>query len=71
MRIAENLFPDNMPQCEAKRTNIYANDTPDTDKRCTKSARFKVGGKCYCLRHAEIAALSILLIKDLEEKVND
>lgn len=61
MKKAEPLFPDNMPQCEAVRTNIYANDTLDTNRRCTKAARYRVLNKCYCLRHAEIAALNILM----------
>lgn len=49
------------PQCEAQRTGTYANDTAATDKRCSHSSKFVVGGRHLCLRHAEIAALVYLL----------
>lgn len=68
MKKAEPLFPDEMPQCQAMRVNVYANDTPDTDRRCTKAARYRVMDKCYCLRHAEIAALNILLKQERENE---
>lgn len=61
MSRAEHLFPTGVPQCEATRAGNYANDTPDTNRRCQKQARYRVAGKCFCLRHAEIAALDVLL----------
>ena len=61
MKQAEHLCPTTFPQCEARRQNNYASDTPDTDRQCTKQARYRVRGKCFCLRHSEIAALHILL----------
>lgn len=59
MPIAQPIHED--IQCQAERVNSYASDTPTTDKRCLLTARFKVNGKCYCLRHAEIASLHYLL----------
>jgi hypothetical protein len=53
-----------MPRCQAYRTGHYYNDTYDTDLQCTKRSRFLVGGRYYCLRHAEIKALEILLDED-------
>lgn len=61
---AEPLYPTNLPQCEAMRENVYANDKPDTDKQCSKSARYRVGEHCFCTSHAGIAALSILMRKE-------
>jgi hypothetical protein len=49
-----------LPQCQARRLWGYANDTSATDFQCTKRARYRVGGRYYCMRHAEIAALRML-----------
>ena len=58
---AISLDDENACPCSALRLGKYANDRPDTDKQCTRRARFRVDGRLYCLRHAEIAALNILL----------
>jgi len=65
---AHILYPTNMPQCQAQREGGYANDTPNTDKRCKWSARYKIDDHYFCSKHAGVAALSILLKESLEEK---
>lgn len=50
-----------LPQCDATRRIVYSNDTPETDKRCLRRAKFKMGDENYCTRHAEILALQTLL----------
>lgn len=49
------------PQCEATRRNSYANDTAETDRQCKFAAKYEVGGKYLCEKHARSEALSILL----------
>jgi hypothetical protein len=44
------------------RENKYANDTPETDFRCTKTARFRVGDDNFCSSHAGMAALNLLMM---------
>lgn len=51
-------------QCEATREAKYHNDRPTTDRRCQLSARFEVGGRLLCSKHAGVAALNILLGED-------
>jgi len=50
-----------LPQCEAIRATPYANDTPDRDRRCKWSARYRIDGRLLCSKHAGPAALEILL----------
>lgn len=50
-----------MPQCEAPRVSVYLSDRAGTSKQCHHSAKFSVGGKNLCTRHAEIAALAHLM----------
>lgn len=50
-----------MPQCDAQRVGIYLCDKPGQDKRCHHSAKFLVGERNLCTRHAEIAALAYLM----------
>ena len=61
MKKASPLYPINLPQCEAIRLNVYANDKPDTSKQCIKTAKYRVGDNCFCSSHAGVAALSILM----------
>lgn len=49
------------PQCEAMRTNPYANDTDKTDFQCKWSSRYRIDGRNLCSKHAGIAALEILI----------
>lgn len=60
-RAVKLLHPAASPQCAAERTGIYACDTPETDKRCTFSARYEHKGKSYCTRHASALALYLML----------
>lgn len=53
--------PVNLPQCDAIRQERYANDRPETDRRCRNTASIAISGKNYCRKHAGVVALSILL----------
>ena len=53
------------PRCDAIRTNHYANDTPDTNKRCKKYSTIAIDGKNYCRPHAGVKALEILMRNNL------
>lgn len=57
------LWPDlhELGQCCANREGRYANDTKETNMRCTHTAKFEVQGRRLCTKHAEVAALRILL----------
>jgi hypothetical protein len=55
-----------MPRCQALRTGTYFNDTPDTDKQCANRSKYRVGNRFYCMRHAEIKALHLLMFEDDE-----
>lgn len=59
----KRLWPDlhELGQCQAAREGRYANDKPDTEKRCVHTTKFEVQGRRLCTRHAEVAALRILL----------
>jgi hypothetical protein len=50
-----------LPQCGAQRENNYANDEPDTDRRCKRRSKYEIDGRCLCETHAKVAALRILL----------
>jgi hypothetical protein len=61
--IIKRLWPDlhELGQCEANREGRYANDGKDTNMRCTHTAKFVVLDRRLCTKHAEVAALRILL----------
>ncbi len=50
-----------LPQCGAQRSNNYANDTPETDRRCRHAGKFEIDGTALCQKHAQEMALRILL----------
>lgn len=60
MAVATEIKAPEFP-CEARREAKYYNDTPETDKQCSRRARYVVDGQKLCLRHAEIRALQILM----------
>lgn len=49
----------NVP-CDAVRKHAYYRDGPDTDLSCKWKARYRLGGKNLCRKHAEVEALAIL-----------
>lgn len=53
--------PLNLPQCDAIRKERYANDRPETDRRCRNTASIAIGGRNYCRKHAGAVALDFLL----------
>lgn len=53
--------PPKLPQCDAIRKERYANDRPETDRRCRNAASFAIAGKNYCRKHAGAVALDLLL----------
>lgn len=55
------LYPVTVPNCEAIRETPYANDTPETDKRCHHLAKYEIDGKKLCQKHAQAVALHLLL----------
>jgi hypothetical protein len=55
-----------MPRCQALRMNTYFTDKPDTDKQCSHRSKYRVGNRFYCMRHAEIKALHLLMFEDDE-----
>ena len=57
-----------LPQCESMRMNSYFNDRPDTDKQCKHSARYEIGGKHYCQKHAGMVALDFLLRQGMQDE---
>lgn len=57
----------NLPQCEAIRQTPYANDTPERNKQCKWSARYRINGRNLCSKHAGQAALA-LLVETAQEK---
>lgn len=59
----KRLWPDRdeLGQCQAQRQGRYANDRKDTDKRCVHTAKYEIEGRRLCEKHAEVAALRILL----------
>lgn len=63
MTRAQRLLPPlpSLPQCEAGRVTVYANDTARTDRQCRRRAKFRLDGKSLCTKHAGVTALAILL----------
>jgi hypothetical protein len=63
MSTVKRLWPDRdeLGQCQASREGRYANDKPNTISRCTHTAKYEIEGKRLCTKHAECAALRILL----------
>ena len=51
------------PRCEAIRSYNYGNETGATDRRCKHLAKYEIGEKQLCEKHASMEALSILLNK--------
>ena len=56
------------PRCEAIRSYNYGNETGATDRRCKNLAKYEIGEKQLCEKHASMEALSILL---RQQKVAD
>jgi hypothetical protein len=54
-----------LPQCGAIRSNNYANDTPQTDRRCRRASKYEIDGRSLCQTHAKEVALRILLEEPL------
>lgn len=63
MGTIKRLWPDlhELGQCQAHREGRYANDKPETNLRCVHTAKYDVQGRRLCQKHAEVAALRILL----------
>lgn len=59
-----------LPQCDAMRQSAYANDAPETDRRCKWSARYRLNGQNLCSKHAGPVALDIL-VKQQKEPADD
>jgi hypothetical protein len=53
--------PKCLPQCEALRTGSYANDKKGVKYRCEVSAKYRIGGRNLCGKHAQSIALQMLL----------
>lgn len=60
-RLVARVEPVDLPPCDAMRKLTYANDKPDTNRRCKWSAKYRIGGRNLCQKHAGPAALAILL----------
>ena len=58
------------PQCDAQRSEVYANDTPKTDRQCKFRSRYKIDGRHLCTRHAQELALQMLLEGNANEQSN-
>jgi len=41
-----------LPKCCCTRYTVYANDTPVTNKDCTRNASILVDGEPFCRQHA-------------------
>jgi len=53
-----------LPMCSAKRTVVYYNDTPDTDKSCQHRAKFIYNDEPLCTKHAQARALRDVLAEN-------
>lgn len=60
-RLVAPIVPVDLPPCDALRKSPYANDKPDTDRRCKWSAKYRIGNRNLCTKHAGPAALAVLL----------
>ena len=60
---AIQLWPDRdvLGRCEASREGKYCNDKTKGPHQCVQSARYLIEGRRLCTKHAEVAALRILI----------
>lgn len=52
-----------LPRCEAVRETVYYNDTPETDRQCSRAAVVQIGRHELCMQHAGPLAVDYLIAK--------